>query len=95
MVILLTSHTTVAIRIKKTPIPIPKVIPDNANPAKVIQEAWICQLKQLASQLPFKLWRSITEGQNLQDTVPNQEIGNRQIVYYLPFVSVVVVEVDS
>jgi len=32
----------------------------------------------------------------LLDTVPNQEIGNRQIVYYLPSAgAVVVVEVDS
>ena len=31
----------------------------------------------------------------MQDTVLNQEIGNRQIVTYLLFVSVVVVEVDS
>ena len=31
-----------------------------------------------------------------QDTVPNhEEIGNRQTVIYLPFESVVVVEVDS
>lgn len=47
----------------------------------------------------FKLKRSIEESQSLQDTVPNQEIGNRQIVYYLPSVAgagaVVVVEVDS
>jgi hypothetical protein len=31
----------------------------------------------------------------LQDNVPNQEIGNRQIVYYLAGAGVVVVEVDS
>jgi hypothetical protein len=44
-----------------------------------------------------KLWLSIAECQSLQDTVPNQDVGDWQSIYYLPSAAgaVVVVVVDS
>ena len=56
------------------------------------------ELKYLGNQVLFKLWLSIAESQSRIDTVPNQQIGNRQRVSYLlsgAGAGVVVVEVDS